>query len=329
MTARTCQTCKHYEPSAVWRRGWCRNPRLYSPQQSQLVDQDALDCSRGLGSAWEAADADASPPRGPGDRVNWQPLRLFRVQPQLAPAGIAMMSGSNLGESGTGGTGGSGGSISGSPRPDRPGLVAGQERTVSYQPEERYWTDYLRVALPVAGLLLLLGVTWYWAGQLIGGGDDEGPAATQPVAEVAVVGASPPAAEPTATAATMTAAAGPPPSPTAPPPTPAVPTATAQRSVAQAPPPGQADETAPAAADETTTPEYPTYEEGTSVETTEAVNLRQGPSRQTEAIGELPAGSALTIRGPFEEGGDLDWWPVTTASGTEGFVREDFLRAQE
>ena len=24
-----------------------------------------------------------------------------------------------------------------------------EERTVSYQPEERYWTDYLRIALPV------------------------------------------------------------------------------------------------------------------------------------------------------------------------------------
>ena len=32
-----------------------------------------------------------------------------------------------------------------------------EERTVSYQPEERYWTDYLRIALPVFGLLLLIG----------------------------------------------------------------------------------------------------------------------------------------------------------------------------
>ena len=27
---------------------------------------------------------------------------------------------------------------------------------MSYQPEERYWTDYLRIAFPVLGLLLLL-----------------------------------------------------------------------------------------------------------------------------------------------------------------------------
>ncbi|MCC6945201.1 MAG: hypothetical protein IT335_11530, partial [Thermomicrobiales bacterium] len=39
---------------------------------------------------------------------------------------------------------------------------------MSYQPEERYWTDYLRIALPIAGLLLLLGVFWYWASSFIG-----------------------------------------------------------------------------------------------------------------------------------------------------------------
>ena len=39
---------------------------------------------------------------------------------------------------------------------------------MSYQPEERYWTDYLRIALPVVGLLLLIGLLWYWASAIIG-----------------------------------------------------------------------------------------------------------------------------------------------------------------
>ena len=48
------------------------------------------------------------------------------------------------------------------------GAPTGQERTVSYESEERYWTDYLRVALPVIGLLLMLALFWWWAQQFIG-----------------------------------------------------------------------------------------------------------------------------------------------------------------
>ena len=56
MTGRKCSSCKHYEPAPIWRKGWCRNPLLYSPQQSHLVGEDDLDCERGMGNYWEPGD---------------------------------------------------------------------------------------------------------------------------------------------------------------------------------------------------------------------------------------------------------------------------------
>ena len=61
------------------------------------------------------------------------------------------------------------------------GTPRGQERVVSYESDERYWTDYLRVALPVVGLLLMLGLLFWWTNSIIG--DDQG---SEPTATVAV-----------------------------------------------------------------------------------------------------------------------------------------------
>ena len=59
MTGRTCKTCKHFEPAPIRRKGWCRNPLLYSPQQSHLVQQDDLDCGHRIGNYWEPAEPPA------------------------------------------------------------------------------------------------------------------------------------------------------------------------------------------------------------------------------------------------------------------------------
>jgi hypothetical protein len=190
-----------------------------------------------------------------------------------------------------------------------------EERTVSYQPEERYWTDYLRIALPVIGLLLLIGLLWYWASALIGDGGDQPPPTPEAAAVITPINEATPA-PPTPTAAVIAPTPGPPPSPT--------PTTAVQ---AAAPTQPAAPTTAPAAA-ETDNPcaNMPVYPVGALVTTTAEVNLREGPSTDAASVGVLPVGAQLQITGEFSEAGQCDWWPVTvTESGLSGFVIEQYL----
>jgi hypothetical protein len=69
---------------------------------------------------------------------------------------------------------------------------------VSYESEDRYWTDYLRVALPVIGLLLMLALFWWWAQQFIG---DDGGAGDLAQATQSAIVATAPAPTPTNTVA--------------------------------------------------------------------------------------------------------------------------------
>ncbi len=110
---------------------------------------------------------------------NLSPLKLFapaQTQPALAPAGAGgnMMFASSqdddaydLPERGPNpdqpstraprsSRGGSGGAGSG-------GNGGGRQRSIQFQPEERYWSEYLRIALPIIGLLLMVGLFLYWA----------------------------------------------------------------------------------------------------------------------------------------------------------------------
>jgi hypothetical protein len=196
------------------------------------------------------------------------------------------------------------------------GGESNEERTVSYQPEERYWTDYLRIALPVIGLLLLIGLLWYWASALIGNTSNEAPPTQNAAAVITPINEATPA-PPTATAIVIAPTPGPPPTLT---PTVVV-QAVATTLPTTAAPTSAATNTAASCA------EMPVYDPGALVQTTEEVNMRDGPSTDSAVVVVLPAGTQLQVTGDFQEAGQCDWWPVTaTESGQQGFVREDFLR---
>jgi hypothetical protein len=70
---RKCSTCKHYQPSPLWRKGWCRNPLLYDRNTNHLVEADSLACNRTFIDYWEPMTGPAQPagpqPRSPKPRI--------------------------------------------------------------------------------------------------------------------------------------------------------------------------------------------------------------------------------------------------------------------
>ena len=203
---------------------------------------------------------------------------------------------SQISGSGAGGQGRPGGA----PRPQRP---PGPPDRPTYQVEERYWTDYLRVALPVVGLLLLLGLFWYWASSLIG--DDSTQPGATPTTGVAVVitQVQPTQAEidiqPTTTTEQQS-------QPTV---VPTVPSTSAGGSENMGDGEGGLfglDETVVVNDDE--------------------VNMRASASTGAEVIEQMTQGTELVVTGVEVVADGYTWWPVEDpATGNTGFVAEDFL----
>lgn len=183
---------------------------------------------------------------------------------------------------------------------------------MSYQAEERYWTDYLRIALPIAGLLLLLGVFWYWATSFIGD-DNENPLLT-PEAAVALTPLT--ADTPTPTSAAAVAI------------TPQVvqPTPTQQAAL-----PTQQTSDSP-----TETTSADAGDEGTFVEgdiaivNDDDVNMRSDPTVGGDIVDTLVQGTELRIlSGEFVEADGYVWWNVEDILNEQtGWVAEDFIDPQ-
>ena len=178
---------------------------------------------------------------------------------------------------------------------------------MSYESEERYWTDYLRVALPVIGLLLMLALFWWWAQNFIGdeGGENDIASST----ETAI-----------ATAIPLTA------------------TNTVEVTLAPGENASTPTEDTTGGTDDNQTPAgEPTqaadcgFSEGDMVVTTSDVNLRSDPEIPDDPAANvvvlLTEGTELQIVGScFEENGDYEWWQVRNLETAEdGWVASDFF----
>lgn len=76
---RKCGNCRFYEPAPLWRKGWCRNPKLYPPHANHLVDATTIDCEGGFRSRiyWEPLPQPEAPAR--------PPTQIYRVQAAPSP----------------------------------------------------------------------------------------------------------------------------------------------------------------------------------------------------------------------------------------------------
>lgn len=353
--AKSCGTCKHFEPSTEWRRGWCRNTLLFAPSQSHPVRSEELDCSRGAHSFWEPSET--RPQENAGQQnvklpTFENPLKLFAPAasgPALAGAGAQ---GGNMmfASSGSGGGGYDDddygydddfGYEDELPQDEEPprrrpqsnrtrrsagkaNADGGRSRNAGVSPDERYWTDYLRIALPVIGIILMLGLLWVWASSLLGGDDtdlDSTPEDTIGLVETQTADPNEVNTEPGAASTPGSTNAGE--IPISGQPTPPV----TQPAVTQPPAQGGDNQTGgEAAATET---EVPADDGEIAVDkrviVTEVMNIRPSAGTTDEPIGEAAVGDEATVVSGPEEADGYIWWEVVFDSGAGGFVIEDYL----
>lgn len=180
---------------------------------------------------------------------------------------------------------------SGTSSGDSPRPSGGGGGNFTYYPEERYWTDYLRIAAPVLGVIILLALAWFWLSHLIGDGNNGS------AVDITPSSSSNPAlfASPTATTATGT-------------------------------PPVVSTSTTASGTPSTTTE----IANGASVVVAntngDGVNMRDAASTTGNVVSMLPEGTALTVTGDSVDAEEYTWWPVKDADGQTGYIAADFLQ---
>ncbi len=200
----------------------------------------------------------------------------------------------------------------GTPRRRKRSGKLGQEQSVSYQAEERYWTDYLRIALPIAGLLLLLGVFWYWASSFIGDDADNDP--QTPVAQIVETPITANTPTPTVSSAVTVAVTTVEP--------------TQETDATQAPDAEPTATTAPATENGEDPGTAGEFADGDLVVVNDNdVNMRAEATTNSTAVTTLILGQELRILSsePVEEGGYV-WWNVEDEINVlEGWIAGDFI----
>jgi hypothetical protein len=278
---RRCSTCRHFQPAPLWRKGWCRNPLLYAPHQNHLVDERDLDCSRSFGDYWEPIEA-------PVDEAAEAAAASAPVDAPAAPVAPPPAT-----------------PVASAAPPADPALgrrVAGTRRPPAPVTPVRTQADYLRFAVPVASVLLLLVVYAIWTGLLFRSAA-EAVTPTQALTATAPA-AVPPAALPTATP-TLPPTVLPTPRPTSPP----TPTA-----------PPSAPTVAP-------TPAGLRAGGAAVVDTgsTDGLRLRRDPGQAGVVLRSIKNGERLMLlEGPREVDG-MAWWKVQYA-GEQGWVAGAFIK---
>lgn len=232
--------------------------------------------------------------------------------------------------SGTPQMGGSGGG--GGPRMPRSGSPAPRP--------ERYWTDYLRIALPIIGLILMLSLFIFWVGSIINSNSGDSTPTTVPVALVetpdpsTAAGGPPTVTVPAGGSAAASTAPQTGSNPTAAPSDGSAPTsspgdqpsdsAAPDGQASQAPtsqvPPDEATQAAPGASGG--------FVEGDTVSITQdGVALRPEASVDGDPIVRLNTGTNVTVVSGPKSGGDFDWYQVKTADNQTGWIAADYLEA--
>ncbi len=176
----------------------------------------------------------------------------------------------------------------------------GSERTpFGYQPEERYWTDYLRIAAPVVGVILMLGLVWFWVANMLTDDNDDIDNGDEDLAGEVIEADTPEATDEE--------------------------TDDEQEPITVMTPEPEDDaddaENGDDAAPTTMGPGATVVVVGTGEA---GLNIRSSASTEAEVVNSVPDGTEMVITGESEEADGFTWWPVEV-DDTTGFVAADFI----